>query len=121
MTLPYRQERLLRRIDRALCRSDPHLASMLSIFARIGADERMPGWEQRRPPPSWGWRVLLWPLASAAFLVVLVAGAGMGAARHAVTACSAASRRCAQQVRNKRAASRAEATLPAADRNRLGT
>ncbi len=37
MTLLYRQERLLRRTDRALCRSDPDLASMLSIFARLAA------------------------------------------------------------------------------------
>ena len=49
MTLPYRQERLLRRTDRALSRVRPHLASMLSIFARITAAERLPAWEQLRP------------------------------------------------------------------------
>ena len=35
MTLPYREERLLRRVDHALRRSDPDLASLLSIFARL--------------------------------------------------------------------------------------
>jgi len=42
MTLTYRQERLLRRADRELSQSDPDLASMLSIFARITAAERLP-------------------------------------------------------------------------------
>ena len=83
MSLPYRQERLLRRADRALCRSDPDLASMLSIFARVTADEKMPAWEQLRPQLTWPWRVLLWPVASAAFLVVFAAGGGSSAERHA--------------------------------------
>ena len=80
MSLPYRQERLLRRADRALCQSDPDLASMLSIFARITASERLPAWEQLRPKATWVRRVLLWPVAAAAFLVVFVAGGGSKAA-----------------------------------------
>ena len=55
MTLPYRQERFLRRGDRALCRSDPDLASMLSIFARVAAGERMPAREQLRPQLTRVW------------------------------------------------------------------
>ena len=43
MTLPCRQERLARRADRALCRSDPHLASLLSIFAQLNAAEAIFG------------------------------------------------------------------------------
>ena len=86
MTLPYRQERLLRRTDRALSESDPHLASMLSIFARITAAERLPAWEQLRPRLSWAWGALLWPAAVVVFLVVFVAGGGSRAA----TACSVA-------------------------------
>lgn len=74
MSLPYRQERLLRRADRALCQSDPDLASKLSIFARVTADEKMPAQEQLRPQLAWPWRVLLWPMAGAAFLVVFAAG-----------------------------------------------
>ncbi|HEY3880750.1 MAG TPA: hypothetical protein VGM12_19335 [Trebonia sp.] len=82
MTLSYRQERLLRRADRALRRSDPDLAVMLSIFAQIAAGERLPTWEQRRRAPTWGWawNILLWPLAAAAFLVVFAAGGGPKAA-----------------------------------------
>jgi hypothetical protein len=102
MSLPYRQERLLRRADRALCRSDPDLASMLSIFARVTADESMPAREQLRPQPTWPWRVLLWPVTGAAFLVVFAAGGGSSAARRAGTACSAASQRCARRVRETR-------------------
>jgi hypothetical protein len=89
MTLPYRQERLLRRTDHALCQSDPELASMLSIFARITAPEGLPAWEQLRPKATWAWNVLLWPVAEAVFLVVFVARGGSRAA----TACSAAASR----------------------------
>ncbi|MDQ2814236.1 MAG: hypothetical protein M3Z75_20800 [Actinomycetota bacterium] len=96
MSLPYRQERLLRRTDRALCRSDPDLASMLSIFARVTADEKMPAREQLPPQLTWPWRVLLWPVAGTAFLVVFAVGGGSSAARRAGTACTAASRRCVQ-------------------------
>ena len=98
MSLPHRQERLLRRADRALRRSDPDLESMLSIFARMTADESMPAREQLRPQPTWPWRILRWPVAGAAFLVVFAAGGGSSAARGAGTACSAASRRCAPRV-----------------------
>jgi hypothetical protein len=51
MTLPNREARLLRRVDHALCRSDPDLASLLSIFARLNAAEAMParsGWDLSR-------------------------------------------------------------------------
>jgi len=80
MTLPYRQERLLRRTARALSESDPDLASMLSIFARITEAEGLPAWEQRRPRLAWVGRSALWPVAAIAFLVVFVAGGGSRAA-----------------------------------------
>ena len=80
MTLPYRQERLLRRTDRALSASDPHLAAMLSIFTRITVAERLPAREQLRSRLTWAWSVLLWPVSAAAFLVVFVAGGGARAA-----------------------------------------
>src|SRR3984957_2110872 len=86
MTLPYREERLLRRVDQALRRSDPDLASLLSIFARLNAAEAMPARERLRPQPSWAWRGLLWPVAAVAFLVaalaflvVFAAGGGVAA------------------------------------------
>jgi hypothetical protein len=102
MTLPYRQERLLRRTDRALSESDPDLAAMLSIFARITAADGLPAWEQLRPGLTWIWGVLLWPVAAAAFIVVFVAGGGSRAAhpggptgsdlRPLLDSCSAADR-----------------------------
>ena len=87
MTLPYREERLLRRVDHALRRSDPDLASLLSIFARLNAAEAMPARERLRPQLSWALRGLLWPVAAVAFLVaalsflvVFAAGGGVAAA-----------------------------------------
>jgi hypothetical protein len=88
MTLPYRQERLLRRADRALTQSDPDLASMLSIFARITAAERLPAWEQLGERLSRALSVLLWPVAAVVFLAFFIAD---GEIRPA-TACGAAVR-----------------------------
>ncbi len=73
MTLPYREQRLLRRVDHALCRSDPGLASLLSAFAWRNAAEAMPARERLRPRPSWAWLVLLSPVAAVAYLVAAVA------------------------------------------------
>jgi hypothetical protein len=70
MSLSYRENRLLRRIDHALCRSDPDLALRLSVFTRINEKETTPDREQLRTPRAWVWR-MLWPVASAAFLLVL--------------------------------------------------
>jgi Protein of unknown function (DUF3040) len=91
MTLSLREERLLRRTDRTLSESDPDLASMLWIFARITAAERLPAWEQLRPRLAWVWDALLWPAAALAFVIVLVAGGGSRAA----IGCCAAVRGCA--------------------------
>jgi hypothetical protein len=46
MTIPYHQQRSLRRIRRSVTRSDPHLAAMLIIFTRLYAGEKMPRWER---------------------------------------------------------------------------
>ena len=83
MTLPNRQGRLLRRADRALRRSDPDLASMLSIFARLAAAEPMPAQERLRPGSrlTWARHVLQWPVAAGVFLVVFAADGGSRAAR----------------------------------------
>jgi hypothetical protein len=98
MTLPYRQGRLLRRTDHALCRTDPDLASMLSIFARLTAAEEMPAREQLPPRLTRARHVLLRPVAAASFLAVFAAGRGSGAA----TARGAASRRRASENRETR-------------------
>jgi hypothetical protein len=105
MTLPYRQERLLRRADHALRRSDPYLASMLSIFAQLTAAEAMPAGEQLRPHQTWASRVLLWPTAAAAVLIAFAAGAGTRAAG----ACGAACRELGRRVSGKPVKSAASA------------
>jgi hypothetical protein len=94
MTLPYRQERLLRRTDRALRESDPHLASMLSIFARITAAERLPAWEQLGARLTRALSALLWPVAAVVFLAFFIAD---GEIRPA-TACGAEVRRRALRL-----------------------
>jgi hypothetical protein len=90
MTLPYRQQRALRRADRALSESDPDLAAMLSVFARITAAEVLPAWEQLRPRLAWARSIVLWPLAAVAYLVVFVVVFVAGGGSRAATACSAA-------------------------------
>jgi Protein of unknown function (DUF3040) len=46
MALNYYEQRQLHSIESRLVRSDPHLAAMLTVFARLAAGQRMPGWEQ---------------------------------------------------------------------------
>ena len=48
MGLPARQRRMLGRIENALRGSDPRLAGLYSIFARLTRDEEMPRIEQLR-------------------------------------------------------------------------
>jgi hypothetical protein len=102
MTLPYRQERLLRRVDHALWQSDPDLASMLSIFARLNAAEGMPARERLRPQQAWAWRGLLWLVAAVTFLVVFAVVFAAGGGSRAATAYSAASRRRVGELREIR-------------------
>jgi hypothetical protein len=99
MTLPYRQERLLRRVDHALWQSDPDLASMLSIFTRLTAAEGMPVRERLRPQQPWAWRGLLWLAAAFTYLVVFVVIFAAGGGSRAATASSAASRRRVSELR----------------------
>ena len=93
MTLPYREQRLLRRVDRALRRSDPGLASLLSAFDWRNAAEAMPARERLRPRASWAWCVLLSPVAAVAYLVAAVAFLvvfAVGGGLTAASACGAA-------------------------------
>ena len=73
MTLTYRQERLLRRADRALSESDPDLATMLSIFAQISAAEGLPAWEQLGARLTRALTIALWPVAALVFLAYFIA------------------------------------------------
>jgi len=45
MSLNYRQQRQLQRIESLLLRSDPQLAAMLAMFGRLSAGQHMPAWE----------------------------------------------------------------------------
>src|ERR1700730_14351231 len=46
MSLNYRQQRQLQRIESPLLRSDPHRAARLAMFGRLSAGQRMPVREQ---------------------------------------------------------------------------
>jgi hypothetical protein len=86
MSLAYRERRRLRNVDRALRRSDPSLAAMLAMFARLTEPDKPSRREQLRASWSWAWRLVLGLAAGAAFAMVCVAGGGFGASRRAATA-----------------------------------
>jgi len=52
MSLSHCQRSQRRRIEASLRRSDPKLASMLGMFGRPGAGQRMPAWEQAPSRPG---------------------------------------------------------------------
>jgi hypothetical protein len=64
MTIPYRQQWVLRRIGRRLRRSDPHMAAMLAIFARLYVGEVILSAEQTGRHPVR--RALAWLTSTAA-------------------------------------------------------
>jgi hypothetical protein len=98
VSLPSRQQRLLREIDEAVCRCDPRLASMLAIFTRLAAGEQMPGREQLQTPAS----RLLAATATIAALIRRAAGACARQLRRAMTAGTTAA---AGLARNRRGTS----------------
>jgi len=51
MSLPACQERILSRIENALRKGEPRLASRFAIFARLTRDEELPRTEQLVPQP----------------------------------------------------------------------
>lgn len=111
MSLSGRQRRQLRTIDRGLCRADPHLASILDIFARLAAEEAMPGREQLPVSPL-ARAALAAAAAAAAFLITCVRAARRRGLRCAAAACAAvargstgiAARRCCRHHASSRAA-----------------
>jgi hypothetical protein len=52
MSLSYRQEDQLRRVEAGVRRSDPHVAGMFGVFGRLYADDGMPAWEQVAQEPA---------------------------------------------------------------------
>ena len=53
MGLPASQQRVLNRIEEALKRREPRLASMFSIFNRLNIHEHLPWVEALKPAPWW--------------------------------------------------------------------
>jgi hypothetical protein len=53
MRLPFRQSWQLRGIEAGLRQSDPRLAAMLVIFAKLSAGETVPSHEQVHRPGNW--------------------------------------------------------------------
>jgi hypothetical protein len=52
MSLNCRQRHQLYRIESRLLRSDPELAAMLAVFARLSAGHGMPAWERLATRPD---------------------------------------------------------------------
>jgi hypothetical protein len=82
MSLPVREARALRGIEAGICSSDPGLASWMTFFSRLTADEDMPGHE-RGPLAIVRICAMVW--AAAAATVCAVARAA-GACLRAATA-----------------------------------
>lgn len=79
MSLPYRQRRQLRRIEKTVVSAEPRLAAMLVIFARLAAGEAMPAWDRLHQVPPRPVRAL----ARAALAVIRVAGRAFRTCRRA--------------------------------------
>jgi hypothetical protein len=100
MSLPARQQRLLREIDDAACRSDPQLASMLAVFAELTAGEQMPGREQLQVPRLSRARAALMAAALAGAMLIIRAVRACGLAlRSAAAACIRVATRLARRDR----------------------
>jgi hypothetical protein len=56
MGLPASQQRVLDRIEEALKKREPRLASMFAIFNRLNFHERLPWIEALKPLPWWSWK-----------------------------------------------------------------
>jgi hypothetical protein len=52
MSLNYRERRRLDRIETRLLRSDPKLAALATMFAKLSPGERLPTWEQLATRPD---------------------------------------------------------------------
>jgi hypothetical protein len=94
VTLPVAQQRTLDRMEGALQASEPHLASMFSIFARINADEPVGAEPLARPRPRprrlrWlgaGTTIYAFVLVPVMFAMITI-GALLSSRAHSVAAC----------------------------------
>jgi predicted anti-sigma-YlaC factor YlaD len=80
MTLPARQQRLITEIDSALRASEPHLASMYAMFARLNQREPVtaeplaaPRWRRRAPGDAM-FEVVLLPVMIMMIILGVLAG-----------------------------------------------
>jgi hypothetical protein len=99
MRFPYRRQWLLRRMNRALCRSDPHLAAMLAIFARLTAGEAITSQEQSTSPGARARRGLAWIGRAAVHLAAALIACAGRILRRAARGCAAAQRRAGAAAR----------------------
>lgn len=76
MSVSYTQHWRLRRMDRWMSQSDPHLAAMLAIFARLTAGEAIASIEQARFRDRRAWGNLV-RMRAAAWLLITVVGRGL--------------------------------------------
>jgi hypothetical protein len=94
MSLPAWQQRALERIEGALQSSEPHLASMFAIFARLNASEPVSeeplARPRRRPRRRWSsagtavYAVVVIPV----MFTMIVVGAMLGGSAHSATNCN---------------------------------
>ncbi len=76
MSLPASQQRVLDRIEEALKRREPRLASMFAIFNRLNIHERLPWIEALNPMPWWSMKRYR-PSARIRAVVLLTLAAGL--------------------------------------------
>jgi hypothetical protein len=85
MSLPARQQRVITEIDSALRVSEPHLASMYAMFARLNQQEPVTAEplagtrRQRRTPGDAMFAVVLLPVMSALIILGVLVGGGRSA------------------------------------------
>jgi hypothetical protein len=80
-----------------ITRADPHLAGMLTMFARLAGREQMPAHERLRTPLSGGWSAPPRPGRIGALIIRAPGALGTGL-RTAAAACVAADRWLAGQL-----------------------
>lgn len=93
MKIPYRQRWLLRRMDRRLRRSDPHMAAMLAIFARLNAGAVITSEEQAGPPATRVRRGLTWLGSAIGGIAGCLAACACWVFRRVGSTCAAVRRR----------------------------
>ena len=92
MTLPAAQQRVLDRMEGALQASEPHLASMFSIFTQLNAEEPLGAEPLARPRPRrlrWlgaGTTIYAFVLVPVMFAMITI-GALLSSRAHSVAAC----------------------------------